>query len=168
MQEASGAAVIPDDEGSVAEVVSGEPGADEAAERRLGALGTAETMREAAIAALMQSGKQSSAAEALEDAAWRVEGDSLRVQTGFSKAMLGMVLNPDAERIARAAIREAGGGTLRIEWLPGSPAEKKAVAKRAAKTGSAQAKAEGHPLVRQAQELFHAEIRKVIDLSGSK
>ena len=127
----------------------------------------AEVFRNAAIEALLRSGKQTSAGEALEDAEWRVEDGVLRVQTGFSKAMLGMVLNPDAEKIARAAIREAGGAALKIEWLPGVAADKKpAATKRVARSGSAQAKAEEHPIVKQAQELFHAEIRKVIDLSG--
>ncbi len=131
----------------------------------------AETFRQKAIDALLASGKQTSAGEALEDAEWRLTDGVLRVQTGFSKAMLGMVLNPDAEKIARAAIlhtnAEAGGAALKIEWLPGAPAEKKPDAvKRSPRSGSAQAKAEEHPIVRQAQELFHAEIRKVIDLSG--
>ena len=35
---------------------------------------------------------------------------------------------------------------------------------RAAKSGSAQAKAMEHPMVQQAQTLFNAEIRSVIDL----
>ena len=107
----------------------------------------------------------------MEDAEWRISDGVLRVQTGFSKTMLGMVLNPDAEKIARAAILQAntkaGGAALKVEWLPGAPTETKpAATKRAARSGSAQAKAEEHPIVRQAQELFQAEIRKVIDLSG--
>ncbi len=131
----------------------------------------ADALRQAAIDALLASGKQTSAGEALEDATWRMEEGVLRVQTAFSKTMLRMVLNPDAEKIARAAIlrahSDAGGGSLKIEWLPGTPADKKAAApKRATRSGSAQAKAEEHPIVRQAQELFQAEIRKVIDLSG--
>ena len=133
--------------------------------------GLADALRQAALDALLGSGKQVSAGEALEDAEWRMIEGVLRVQTGFSKAMLGMVLNPEAEKVARAAIlkvnADAGGGALKIEWLPGTPAEKKAAGpKRAARSGSAQAKAEEHPIVKQAQELFHAEIRKVIDLSG--
>ncbi len=129
----------------------------------------ADALRQAAIDALLRSGKQTSAGEALEDAEWQVEGGVLRVQTGFSKTMLAMILNPEADRIARAAIREAGGAALKIEWVPGARTEKKEAApKRAARSGSAQAKAEEHPIVRQAQELFHAEIRNVIDLSGGK
>ncbi len=131
-----------------------------------GELGAA-AFQHAAIEALLRSSKQSSAGEALEEAEWRVEGGVLRVQTGFSKAMLAMVLNSEADKIARAAIREAGGAALKVEWLPGSVAEKKpGAAKRVARSGSAQSKAEEHPIVKQAQELFHAEIRKVIDLSG--
>ena len=139
--------------------------------RRPGDEASAEEYRQVAIEALLASGKQTSAGEALEEAEWRLEHGTLRVQTGFSKAMLGMVLNPDAEKIARAAIlkvhAEGGGAALKIEWLPGAAAEKKPAAiKRVARSGSAQAKAEEHPIVRQAQELFQAEIRKVIDLSG--
>lgn len=128
--------------------------------------GTVERLREAAVAALMASAKQSSAGEALEESEWRIEEGALRVQTGYSKAILAMMMNPEADRIARAAIREAGGGALRIEWLPGVVAERRPAAKRPSRSGSAQAKAEEHPIVKQAQELFHAEIRKVIDLSG--
>ena len=128
-----------------------------------------ERFRQAALDALLGSGKQTSAGEALETAEWQLDGGVLRVQTGFSKAMLTMILNPEADKIARTAIREAGGAALKIEWVAGTPAEKKpAAVKRAARSGSAQAKAEEHPIVRQAQELFHAEIRKVIDLSGGK
>jgi len=36
------------------------------------------------------------------------------------------------------------------------------------KSGSAQAKAEQHPIVQQAQRLFHAEIQSVIDLTEGK
>ena len=128
-----------------------------------------DVLRQAAIDALLRSGKQTSAGEALEDAEWQIDAGVLRVQTGFSKTMLGMVLNPEADKIARAAIREAGGTALKVEWLPGNLAEKKGdTPRRTSRSGSAQAKAEEHPIVRQAQELFHAEIRKVIDLSGGK
>ena len=160
---------------AAAQSVPAHPAAQEVQSAKLVTIGAAaeesqaETFRLAAINALLGSGKQTSAGEALEDAEWHVAEGVLRVQTGFSKTMLGMVLNPEADRIARAAIREAGGSSLKIEWIPGAPAEKKEAApKRAARSGSAQAKAEEHPIVRQAQALFHAEIRKVIDLSGGK
>ena len=57
----------------------------------------------------------------------------------------------------------AGAGSLKLVLLPGAATavEKK---QRAAKTGSVQAKAMEHPIVQQAQRLFQAEIRNVIDL----
>ena len=129
----------------------------------------AAALQQAAMDALLRS-KQTSASEALEEAEWLLEGSLLRVQLALSKAMLPMVLNADADRIARAAVRAVAGEPLTIEWLPTAAAEqqKKSAAKRPARSGSAQAKAEQHPLVRQAQQLFDAEIRNVIDLSDSK
>jgi DNA polymerase III subunit gamma/tau len=74
-----------------------------------------------------------------------------------------MVINAEAEKLVKAALREAGAGALKLVLLPGV---KTAAAKkpRAAKTGSAQAKAMEHPFVQKAQTLFNAEIRTVIDL----
>jgi DNA polymerase-3 subunit gamma/tau len=48
--------------------------------------------------------------------------------------------------------------------LPGTATATEKKKPRAAKTGSAQAKAMEHPVVQQAQRLFNAEIRNVIDL----
>ena len=75
--------------------------------------------------------------------------------------MLPVVLNPDAERIIRAALRDAG--VLKLTLLPAAAT---AVAKkpRSARTGSVQAKALEHPMVQQAQKLFAAELQTVIDL----
>jgi DNA polymerase-3 subunit gamma/tau len=114
----------------------------------------------------MGAKSQGSAADAIADSEWTVEGSELRVQTALSKNMLPMVINPEAEKIVRAALRDSGSGALKLVLLPGA-ATTASVAKkpRAAKTGSAQAKAMEHPVVQQAQTLFHAEIRNVIDLS---
>jgi DNA polymerase III subunit gamma/tau len=92
-----------------------------------------------------------------------MEAGEIRVKTGVSKAMLGMVVNPEAEKVVRAALRTAGAGSLKLVLLPGTATaiEKKP---RAPKTGSVQAKAMEHPIVQQAQRLFQAEIRNVIDL----
>jgi DNA polymerase-3 subunit gamma/tau len=76
--------------------------------------------------------------------------------------MLPIVINPDAERIARAALRDAG--ILKLTLLPGAAAPTAAKKSRPARTGSVQAKALEHPMVQQAQKLFAAEIQTVIDL----
>ena len=124
---------------------------------------SAEALQRAAVEALTNAKGQDSAADALDDAEWSVDGSEVRVQTGVSKTMLPMVVNPEAEKIVKAALRDAGVGTLKLVLLPGAPG---AAAKkpRAAKSGSAQAKALEHPVVQQAQKLFQAEIRTVIDL----
>ena len=78
--------------------------------------------------------------------------------------MLPMVINPEADKIVRAAIRTAGAGSLKLVLLPGAANAAIAKKPRQARTGSAQAKAMEHPVVQQAQRLFNAEIRNVIDL----
>ena len=56
-------------------------------------------------------------------------------------------------------------GVLKFALLPGAPAAAASKKPRAAKAGSAEAKARQHPLVQQAQKLFDAEIQTVFDLS---
>jgi DNA polymerase III subunit gamma/tau len=129
----------------------------------------AAALQKAVVEALHSAGKQGTAADAFDDAEWVVDGGELRVQMLVSKAMLPMVVNPEAEKIARAALRESGAAALKLVLLPGSGAvvavEKKP---RAAKVGSAEDLAAKHPVVQQAQRLFNAEIRNVIDLRDSE
>jgi DNA polymerase-3 subunit gamma/tau len=124
---------------------------------------TAEWLQTAAIEALRKVAGQDTAAEALEDSVWTIEGAELRVQTEISKVMLPMVVNPEAEKVVKDALREVEAGGLKLVLLAGvaTAAVKKP---RAVKSGSAQAKAMEHPVVQQAQRLFNAEIRNVIDL----
>jgi DNA polymerase-3 subunit gamma/tau len=118
-----------------------------------------------AVVEALQSAGQGSAADAMEDASWTLVNGEARVQTELSKMMLPHVVNPEAEKIVRAALRTAG--VLKLELLPGAPAAAAGPKKpRSAKSGSAQAKAMEHPMVQQAQRLFDAEIQTVIDLSG--
>jgi DNA polymerase-3 subunit gamma/tau len=126
-------------------------------------LHSAGALQKAATEALSGSKNQDTAADAIADAEWTVVDGQVRVQTEISKAMLSMVINADAEKIVKVALRDAGAGALKLVLLPG---EKTSTAKkpRAAKTGSVQAKAMEHPIVQRAQTLFNAEIRNVIDL----
>jgi DNA polymerase-3 subunit gamma/tau len=129
---------------------------------------SADDLQKAAVEALESAGRQTTAADALADATWTIEGDELRVQMLVSKTMLPMVVNADAEKIVRAALREHGGGTLRLTLLPGTAEMAEAKKPRAAKAGSAADLAAKHPVVQQAQKLFNAEIRNVIDLRDSE
>ncbi len=123
-----------------------------------------EDLQRMAVEALSGAKSQGSAADALGDSEWTVAGDEIRVQTELSKTMLPMVINPEAEKIVRTALRSSGAGQLKLVLLPGGGNASAAKKPRAAKTGSAQAKAMDHPVVQQAQRLFNAEIRNVIDL----
>jgi DNA polymerase III subunit gamma/tau len=126
-------------------------------------LHSGEALQKVAIEALSGARNQETASDALADAEWAVEGSEVRVQTELSKTMLPMVINAEAEKLVRAALRNAGAGALKLVLLPGAKTttEKKP---RAAKSGSAQAKAMEHPIVQRAQTLFNAEVRTVIDL----
>jgi DNA polymerase III subunit gamma/tau len=126
-------------------------------------LHSAEALQKAATEALSGNKNQDTAADAMADAEWTVVDGQVRVQTEISKAMLSMVINADAEKIVKSALRDAGAGALKLVLLPGV---KTATVKkpRSAKSGSVQAKAMEHPIVQRAQTLFNAEIRNVIDL----
>ena len=123
-------------------------------------------LQQAAIDALMSARSQSTAADAIGDSYFAVTGHDLTIQTTHSKTMLPSVINPEAEKIVRAAIQSTAPG-LKITLLP-APATAKSMSlkkPRTAKSGSAQARALEHPIVQEAQRLFNAEIRNVIDLT---
>jgi DNA polymerase III subunit gamma/tau len=115
-----------------------------------------------AVVDALSATRQTSAADAMSDAVWTVADGEATVQTELSKMMLPVVMNVEAEKIARAALREAGIAKLTL--LPGVPAATAAKKARPARSGSVQAKALEHPMVQQAQKLFNAEIQSVIDL----
>jgi DNA polymerase-3 subunit gamma/tau len=111
----------------------------------------------------LQGAGQGSAADAVEDSTINLVNGEARIQTQLSKTLLPVTINPEAERLLKAALRTHG--ILKHTLLPGAAASAAAKKPRAAKSGSAQAKAEQHPLVQQARKLFDAEIQAVIDLS---
>lgn len=126
--------------------------------------GSAEDLQRLSMEALSGAKSQGSATDALGDAEWTISGDELRVQTELSKTMLPMVINAEADRIVRTALRAAGAGHLKLVLLPGTANASTTKKPKAVKSGSVQAKAMEHPVVQQAQRLFNAEIRNVIDL----
>jgi len=104
---------------------------------------------------------QTSAAEALADAHWTLADGEALIQTTLSKTMLSVVFNPEADKILRSVLRDAG--ILKLTLLPAvsAPPAKKP---RSVCTGSVKARALEHPMVQQAQKLFSAEVQTVIDL----
>jgi DNA polymerase III subunit gamma/tau len=127
-------------------------------------LHSAEELQRVSVDALSVAKNQATPADALADAEWTVTEGEIRVQTELSKTMLSMVINAEAEKLIRAALRNAGTGALKLVFLPGVRNAANAKKPRAAKSGSVQAKALEHPIVQRAQTLFNAEVRNVIDL----
>jgi DNA polymerase-3 subunit gamma/tau len=115
-----------------------------------------------AVVEALATAKLTSAADAMADAAWTIANGEANVQTELSKTMLPVVMNPEAEKIARSALRAAGIHKLTL--LAGTAAPAAAKKPRPARTGSVHAQALEHPMVQQAQKLFHAEVQTVIDL----
>ncbi len=86
----------------------------------------------------------------------------------LSKTMLPIIMNADAEKIVRAAIRSAGANKLTLVAAAATQTQHRRRSRASRKPGSAQAKAMEHPMVQQAQRLFDAEIQTVIDLSDKE
>ena len=110
--------------------------------------------------------RQASAADALEDSTLTLVNGEARIQTTLSPIMLPTVINPEAEKLMRTALRDHG--ILKLTLLPGEAVAATPKKPRTARPGSAQSKAMEHPLVQQAQKLFEAEIQSVIDLRGKE
>ncbi len=127
-----------------------------------------DTLQTAMATALAATKGQQSASEQLEDATFALKDGTLEVQTELSATMLTVVFNAECERILKNVLREQGHGAWRLKLVPGAPAAKGATAKkRNAPAGSAKELAANHPVVQQAQRLFSAEIRNVVDLRKS-
>jgi DNA polymerase-3 subunit gamma/tau len=122
-------------------------------------------LQQAIINALSRTKGQQSASEQIEEATFALNGDVLEIQTTLSKTMLPVVLNADAERILKSTLGSCNAADLKPKLLHATAATiaKPRVA-RAPTTGSAADLAAKHPLVQQAQQLFNAEISRVIDL----
>jgi DNA polymerase-3 subunit gamma/tau len=122
------------------------------------------------VTALAAVKGQQSASEQLEDSTLTLKGNTLAIHTTLSKTMLPIVLNADAERTLKTALREANAGSLTLKFLPSAPAASAASAApkkpRQTASGSAAELAEKHPMVQEARKLFSAEISNVIDLRG--
>ena len=154
---------IPETRGATALELAPTPGAPCMPEPHPGMSGkTTPADPKLAVVEALTAAKQTSAAEALDAALWTISDGEARIQTALSKTMLPFVLNPEAERTVRAALRDTG--ILKLTLLPSAAAPAAAKKPRPARTGSVQSKALEHPMVQQAQKLFSAEVQSVIDL----
>lgn len=124
-------------------------------------------IREAICAALEEKG-HNTAAVLLDAGRWTLEGDTIQVEVGIKKTMLALTMNIEAEKIVKNALR-AAGASQKLVVTPGENGVTNGTSKpRTAASGSVQAAAMEHPLVKQAMELFEAEVRSVLDLRDKK
>jgi DNA polymerase III subunit gamma/tau len=120
-------------------------------------------LRDAVAEALDEQG-HNTAASLLAAGRWKLDEDgAIQVEVGVKKTMLGLTMNGEAWKIVREALRTAGA-TQKMTVVPGEASEPASAAPRIRSHDSIEAVALGNPLVRQAQELFHAEVRSVLDL----
>ena len=120
-------------------------------------------VRDVVTAALDEQG-HNTAASLLSAGRWKLDDDgAIQVEVGVKKTMLGLTMNGEAWKIVREALRTAGS-TQKMTVVPGETAEPASGPPRVWSRDSIEAVALGNPLVRQAQELFHAEVRSVLDL----
>jgi DNA polymerase III subunit gamma/tau len=122
-----------------------------------------DSLRDVVTAALNEQG-HNTAASLLGAGRWRMDEDgAIQVEVGVKKTMLGLTMNGEAWKIVREALRGAGA-TQKMTVVPGEATEPASGTPRVWSRDSIEAVALGNPLVRQAQELFHAEVRSVLDL----
>jgi DNA polymerase-3 subunit gamma/tau len=121
-------------------------------------------LRDAVTEALHDKGHETASA-LLRGGQWTVTDNSITVSVAVKKTMLSLTMNPEAERIARTALQQAGS-TAKLVVLPGDGSASPAPPAPHAAKGSIQSHALDNPLVKQAQEIFRAEVRSILDLRG--
>jgi DNA polymerase III subunit gamma/tau len=148
----------------VQKLVEPEPPPARIAENKPGDESDLGKLRDVVTAALDEQG-HNTAASLLGAGRWKLDEDgAIQVEVGVKKTMLGLTMNGDAWKIVREALRGAGA-TQKMTVVPGEmAAEPSSGAPRTWSRDSIEAVALGNPLVRQAQELFQAEVRSVLDL----
>jgi DNA polymerase-3 subunit gamma/tau len=136
--------------------------APEAAPASMGAPGI-DTLRSAVISALANGG-HASAAELLNSSVWSIEGSSLHVEVpGIGKKMLSLTVNAAAEKIIRQELQRLGG-PMKFTAVPGTGSASALAAAPVIAAGSIHETALAHPMVQRAREIFHAEVRSVVDM----
>jgi len=120
-------------------------------------------LRDLVAAALDEQG-HNTAASLLSAGRWKLDEEgAIQVEVGVKKTMLGLTMNGEAWKIVREALRSAGA-TQKMTVFPGDAGEPASASPRVFSRDSIEAVALGNPLVRHTQELFHAEVRSVLDL----
>jgi DNA polymerase-3 subunit gamma/tau len=118
----------------------------------------------AAVCSALSEGGHVSAAQLLGAGEWIIDGASLRIEVGgIGKKMLSLTVNAAAEKIVRQELLRLGASS-RFLIVPGATNGSTPAALPVPLAGSVQEDALKNPLVQRAKEIFHAEVRSVVDL----
>jgi len=122
-----------------------------------------ESVRKAVVTALAAQG-HATASQLLGTGSWKIDGASLRIEVpGMGKKMLALTVNAAAEKIIRQELQNLSAPT-RFLVVPGEGSTAAPAAAAAPAAGSVEEAALAHPMVQRAREIFHAEVRSVVDL----
>jgi DNA polymerase-3 subunit gamma/tau len=165
------AATAPPKAAAVEEMVSA-PVAQSVNESPTTEIPRAEQVRGLVCTALAEGG-HATLATLLEEGSWRWDGRNLCVEAAAGKVMLEMAYTAEAQRIARERFRSLvpAGCNLQVTHearsaasagMPGASTQQAKAAPQRAAVASTQTV--DHPLVQNAQKLFNAEIRSVVNL----
>ena len=123
----------------------------------------------AEICGALANGGHPTVASLLEAGTWQWNGRELQVQAVASKVMLEMAYNAEAQRIARECFRQRVGTGHQLVITPESRENSNSPAATPLNAAPKPTPpTSDHPLVQRAQELFHAEIRSVVNLREQK
>jgi DNA polymerase-3 subunit gamma/tau len=121
-------------------------------------------LRSSVEQALQAAGHQSAAAF-INGSRWQLDGSNLRIEVSAGKKMIGLTFSAAAEKIIRQTL-QGGGLAVRFMILPGEGLSSSAsTSAPLAPRGNVEKSALEHPLVQRALDLFHADVRSVLDLS---
>jgi len=139
------------------------PSGDEPPDTKSMELHGEERLRDAVCAALATAGHVT-ASQLLGTGVWVLDAASLRIEVaGMGKKMLSLTVNAAAEKIIRQELQRLGASS-RFLIVPGAANGSAPAALPMPLAGSVQEDALKNPLVQRAKEIFHAEVRSVVDL----
>jgi DNA polymerase-3 subunit gamma/tau len=116
------------------------------------------------VATALDNQGHNTAASLLGDGRWKLDEEgAIQVEVRAKKTMLGLTMNAQAWKIVRDALLSAGA-KQKMTVVPSDTGEPASASPRVFSRDSIEAVALGNPLVRHTQELFHAEVRSVVDL----
>ena len=124
---------------------------------------TANAARDAVCSALATAG-HASASQLLGGGTWSLDGGNLRIEVaGMGKKMLSLTVNASSEKIIRQELQRLGA-SARFLIVPGAGNGVAPAVMSTPAAGSVEEEALQNPLVQRAKEIFHAEVRSVVDL----